>query len=263
MIRRKANKAINKGAIRSLGLPVNSEQVLQDIVKHGTSSVADISARLGMPKSSVYDATTPLLEQSLINEYSSEHGKTFGISEIEQLKRAQEQQLEELKAAQDSLLKFIGTHHKEDVVARPRIKFYSGTLGIKQAFRDMPWKKEIPEAYLLWPAKEMNEIDEEFFRWHGAGRFKHNVFIYTIENHNDREVVRKPKHSWLRNTDDNLVEVRFLPKEMHSKMSFWLYGNTCLFASGGPEKIAFAVHSKEFASMIKIFWQGLWGGLKN
>ncbi len=255
MIRRKAN---NRDFLDIFGLPPKSKAVLLDIIDNGISTVADISARLNMPKSSIYDAVAPLLTQSLINEYSDDRGKSFGISDREQLSRAHEERLRSLKNAQISLLDFIGTHHSKDSVARPKIKFYSGTLGIKQAFRDMPWQKDIRETFMVWPTKDMIGIDEEFFKWHGTQRFKYGVFIYAIENHEDRKIQGVKKHEWLRNTKENLVSVKYLPKGVGCKMSFWLYGNKCLFASGGAEKIAFTVHSKEFCQMMKILWQSLW-----
>ena len=112
---------------------------------------------------------------------------------------------------------------------------------------------------MVWPTKSMIGIDEEFFKWHGTQRFKYGVFIYAVEKYEDRTIQRGTKHAWLRNdAKSNLVSVRYLPKGVDCKMSFWLYGNKCLFASGGNEKIAFTIHSKEFCDMMKLLWQSLW-----
>ena len=260
MIRRKAN---NQAFLDIFDLSDISKQVLTDIVSHGDSSVADISARLGVPKSTIYDAVVPLLDQSLINEYVTDRCKTFGISDNDQLVRAYADKVEKLKSAQASLLSFIQEHQAKDDSSRPKIKFYAGTLGIKQAFRDMPWRKDITETYTLWPAKEMINIDEEFFKWHGSQRFKYKVFINAVQNHEDRAIQKNKKHEWLKNdAKNNLTSVRYLPKGEESKMSFWLHGNKCLFASGGSEKIAFTIHSKEFCQMMKILWDGLWARAK-
>ena len=249
---------MNTAFLDIFGLPPKSKRVLLDIIAHGVSSVAVISRRLNMPKSSVYDALPPLLDQSLINEYSDNRGKTFGISEGEQLSRVHKEKMEEIQKAQASLLSFISHHHAEDTVAKPTIKFYSGTQGIKQAFRDMPWQKDIKETFMVWPTRDMIGIDEEFFKWHGGQRFKYGVFIYAIEKHADRSIQHGTKHEWLKNGKKNLVSVKYLPKGVDCKMSFWLYGNKCLFASGGTEKIAFTVHSKEFCEMMKLLWRSLW-----
>lgn len=242
------------------GLPPKSKEVLLDIIGNGVSSVAVISRRLSMPKSSVYDAIVPLLDQSLINEYSNNHGKTFGISDKDQLTRAHSEKIAELQKAQTSLLSFINSHHKsENSEGSPKIKFYAGTLGIKQAFRDMMWSKEHKEAYLMWPVKEMMAIDEDFFRWHGTQRFKYGVTLYCVEKQSDRKLEKVDRYKWLGgDSDKNATHLRYLPKDIDWKMSFWLYGNKCLFASGGKEKIAFTVHSKEFCEMMKLLWQSLW-----
>ena len=109
-------QSMNTSFLDIFGLPPKSKLVLIDIIDHGVSSVAVISRRLNMPKSSVYDAVTPLLEQSLINEYSEGNGKTFGISDSGQLARAHKEKIEEMQKAQASLLSFIGSHHAENKV---------------------------------------------------------------------------------------------------------------------------------------------------
>lgn len=234
------------------------QKVLLDIVTHGTSKVTDIAARLNVPKSSIYDALAVLVDNSLVNEYSDNGGKMFGISDKDQLARVHDGKVKELQKAHSSLLSFIHSHTKEESVAKPKIKFYSGVVGIKQAFRDISWSSKYKEAHMLWPTKEMIDIDEEFFKWHGTQRFKYNVFIYAIEKHEDRKLQNK-NHEWLKNDKiKNLVEVRYLPKGVDCKMSYWIYGNACLFASGGKEKIAFTIHSKEFCDVMRLMWEQMW-----
>jgi hypothetical protein len=215
-----------------------------------------------MPKSTIYDSVIPLIDQSLINEYNDNDGKTFGISDVHQLTRAYEDKINSIKKSQTSLLSLINEKHDKDITVVPKIKFYAGILGIKQAFRDIPWQKDITESFLLWPTKDMIDIDEDFFKWHGSQRFKYNVFLYAIEKHTDRAIQNKAKHSWLKNEKKNLVKVRYLPKGVECKMSFWIYGNKCLFASGGHERIAFTVQSREFSSMMKLLWQNMWNNSK-
>lgn len=250
--------AQNLDFLDSLDLKVVPRKVLLDIVRNGVSSVADISARLHMPKSTVYDALSPLIAQSLVNEYSTDRGRTFGISDSEQLARVHSEKMEELKQAHSSLLSFIQNNKINDSVAQPKIKFYAGKLGIKQAFRDMPWVKEHKETYMFWNTTDMISIDEDFFKWHGGLRFEHKVFIYVVEQHRDRKLQKIKKHDWLQNTSKNFVEARYLPKGVGWKMSYWIYGDKVLFSSGGEENIAFTVHSKEFSDMMKLMWQNTW-----
>jgi len=177
---------------------------------------------------------------------------------MSQINNVYEERVKSIKNAQSELIRLINNTKISDTVSRPKIRFYSGILGIKQAFRDMSWKKDVKECYLLWPTKKMLDIDEDFFRWHGSQRFKYGIFVYAIENHDDRSIQKNSKHKWLHEEKTNLVSLRFLPPKSKIDMSFWLYGNKCLFASGGNEKIAFIIHSKEFASVIKVLWKSLW-----
>jgi DNA-binding MarR family transcriptional regulator len=264
IVRRKANTMAKPqeqdySFLDTFGLKGISKRVLLDVVDNGVSTVAEISARLNMPKSSIYDALDNLLKASLINEYSDDRGKSFGISENEQLTRVHAEKIIELQTAQASLLSFIGNRKKEKGVARPRIKFYAGVLGMKQAFRDMPWSKKYTETYLMWPVEDMlDTLDEDFLRWHGEQRFQYGVVINAIEKHSDRKLQTK-KHDWLENNlKTKLTRVRYLPKDTDWKMSYWLYGDKCLFASGGKEKIAFTIHSKEFCEVMKIMWDNTW-----
>lgn len=250
---------INKDFLNIFGLKPIPQKVLLDIVQHGNSKVAEISVRLNIPKSTIYDAIAILVQKSLVNEYSDDKGKSFGISDNEQLARVHADRIEELKNAHSSLLSFINNHTKEEGVAKPTIKFYSGTIGIKQAFRDMPWSNKYKETYLMWPMKDMmDSLDEAFLKWHGTQRFKYGVIINAIEKYNDR-ILQSNKHEWLKNDlESNLARIKYLPKGVDWKMSYWIYGDKCLFASGGKEKIAFTIHSKEFCDIMKLMWQQMW-----
>jgi predicted transcriptional regulator len=246
-----------------LGIKPSSKRVLLAITEHGTSAVADIASRLSMPKSSVYDSLDELSQKGLVTEYNSERGKSFGISEKDQLTRIHSEKIEELQSAHSSLISFIQNHSKADSVGRPKIKFYSGVQGIKQAFRDMPWDKKNEEGYLMWPLQDMlDTLGEEFLKWHAAPRFKNNIYINVIQKHEDMIIQKnKMKYDWLKvDYEGNLNRIRYAPKGTDWQMSYWIYGDKCLFASGGLEKFAFTIASKEFCQMMKLMWREMWNG---
>lgn len=253
-------------SLNILGLKPASQRVLMVITKYGTSSVVDIASHLNMPKSSVYDALAELVQKSLVTEYSDDRGKSFGISDKEQLLRVHKEKMEEMQNAHSTLISFIQNHGKDDSVARPKINFYAGVQGIKQAFRDMSWSPKYKDAYLMWPIKDMiDTLGVDFLKWHSAPRLKIPVTVNAIEKHEDREVQKHTdKYDWLEKDSDKnpkrYNKMRYMPKGVKWQMSYWLYGDKCLFASGGVEKFAFTIHSKEFCDMMKIMWQETWNG---
>jgi hypothetical protein len=241
-----------------LGLKPGAKRVLLDLSENGVSPAASIAARLRMPKPSVYDALHELVHESLVTEFSEDRGKTFAITDKEQILRIYKKKMEEMALAQSNLITFLGQQDKKTVVARPRIKFYSGVEGIKQAFRDMPWVKEHKEAYLMWPTTDMiNLLGTDFLYEHRKPGLALGVTVNVVEPERDR-VLQKGNEDWLKNDPKNLNKVRYAPKNIDWQMSYWLYGDKCLFASGGEEKIAFMIHSKEFTDLQKILWQQVW-----
>lgn len=244
-----------------LGIKSASKKVLLAITDHGTSTASDIASRLNMPKSSVYDSLSELAQKSLVTEYSDDKWKTFGISEKEQLTRVHKEKIEELQEAHSTLISFMQNHSKRENVAKPKIKFYSGTQGMKQAFRDITWNKKYKETYLMWPLREMlDTLGVEFLKWHSAPRIKHSVVVNAVEKHSDRIIQKqKEKYDWLENNlERKLNRIRYAPKNIDWQMSYWIYGDKCLFASGGSEKFAFTIQSKEFCQMMELMWKQMW-----
>ena len=175
--------------------------------------------------------------------------------------RIHSEKIEELKDAHTSLLSFINNHSKATEVARPKIKFYSGIQGIKQAFIDMPWNKKYTEAYLMWPLQDMiDTLGEEFLKWHATPRFKYHIPINIIQRYGDMIIQRKKnEHDWLKSEiKENLNNIRYAPKGTDWQMSYWIYGDKCLFASSGIEKFAFTINSREFVQIMKVMWQEVW-----
>lgn len=241
-----------------LGLKPASKRVLMFLAEHNESSAADIAAILNLPKSSVYDALEELVQASIVTEYSNGKSKTFVISDEDQILRVHKTKMAELESAHKNLFEFIKDHGKKDIVGRPRIKFYAGVDGMKQALRDMSWDKKYKEAYLMWPTSNMIDVlGIDFMYEHRRPGIELGVAVKVIEPQKDRQLqVNGPE--WLRNSPDKLNFKRFAPKNTEWNMSFWIYGEKCLFASAGSEKIAFVIHSKEFANLQKILWQQMW-----
>jgi sugar-specific transcriptional regulator TrmB len=245
-----------------LGLKPATRRVLITLTEKGTSTAADIASFLNLPKSSVYDSLSELIDKSLVVEYSNDRSKTFAIPDKEQLARVHKKEVAELESAHATLVSFLQNHTSESHVAKPKIKFYAGVEGIKQAFRDMPWTKEYKEAYLMWPTTDMIDLlGEEFLFAHRKPGLELGVVVNVIEEWKDRKL-DKGKYKWLTNNPQNLNKKRYAKKGTDWQMSYWIYGNKCLFASGGREKFAFMIQSKEFAELMKVMWKEMWEGCK-
>jgi hypothetical protein len=53
-------------------------------------------------------------------------------------------------------------------------------------------------------------------------------------------------------------KIRQAPENFEWSVSYWIYDNKVLFSSGGKDRFAFIVHSKEFADLMILLWKQVW-----
>jgi sugar-specific transcriptional regulator TrmB len=246
-------------ALTGLGVKGGAQKVFTYLLEHGVSPVTAIAEAILTPKSSIYDSLEELSSLGLIIEYSENRSKEYGTISSEQLKDLIESKVKYIKSAQDALLEFMKSSDKKKGPVKPKVKFYVGSEGIRQAFRDTMWHEKCKKTYLMWPTEEMVEIlTPEFSKWHSEQRLKHSVMMYVIRKHSDRQMNKK-KSPLLESAGwKNDREVRYAPKDDSWSMSYWIYDDKCLFASGAGEQFAFVVHSKEFADLMLLLWKKMW-----
>jgi sugar-specific transcriptional regulator TrmB len=244
--------------LKSIGLRPLSEHVLVALSQLGRSPAVDIASFLNKPKSSIYDSLEELKEKSLVIEESGDTGKVFVLADPRQIEQVKERRISDIQSAFAEITK-MASEKKERVLVRPRIRFYSGIEGTKQAFRDMGWVSEHKDAYLMWPMKDMlDTLGEEFLKHHGEGRFKHGVLIHSIRKESDRILVAL-RHDWLKDDiEEKLREVRYASADTEWGMSFWTYGDQTLFAGSGSEHFALIVKSRDFANLMITLWKHAW-----
>ena len=246
-----------------LDIKTTTKRILLLLIEKNNLTVLDMSSELNIPKSSIYDSLKELIDKSIVIEYMEGKSKTFGLSDLKQLDNIYKKKLETLDSAHKSLISYIeeNLHKKDDNtgISRPRIRFYYGVEGIRQAFRDTPWVSEHKETYLMWPMVEMVELlGEEFLIHHGTSRFNYQIMMRVVQKYSDKNNV--PESFKWKKYDENekFTEIRFAPENMDWSISYWIYGDQVLFAGSGYEKYAFVVHSREFAGLMKLMWGQIW-----
>lgn len=247
--------------LEGLGIKGTAQTVLVYLIENGVSTVAHIASGIRTPKSSVYSALDELMFGGFIIEYSENRSKEYGVIDEQQFKDLVEKRIQNLKFNQESLLTYMKSSHTGKKPVKPKIKFYLGAEGIRQSFRDMPWHKNCKESYVMWSTKDMVDIlTPEFSVWHSSKRLKYKVMLYAIRKYSDRVMNDEPQNRELLTSEawTRQREVRYAPKNMEWTMSYWIYGDKCLFSSGIGEKFAFIIHSQEFADLMKVLWQKVW-----
>ncbi len=248
-------------AYKILGISGTPERVFAYLLQNGVSPVSKVADQLRIPKPSVYDALGKLQDEKLVIEYSQNRSKEYGPISDTQLKELIAAKISSIKSVESMLLEAM-TMNKAQGPIKPKIKFYTGTEGIRQAFRDTTWHEKCTETYLMWPTNEMIDVlTPEFSKWHSEQRLKYKVQMYIIRTHTDRKLdqASEAKNKLLQSEGwTKYRDVRYAPPHTNISMSFWIYDDKCLFASGSGEQFAFIVQSKEFTDLMKVLWQNTW-----
>jgi sugar-specific transcriptional regulator TrmB len=242
---------------KHLGIKNNAKRVFELLLVSKPSPVSLIAKELHLPKSTIYDAISQLMDESLLIEYAEGTGKKYGIAPKEQIINLHQKKIDDLQLSQDFITEKLKEIEKNDSIIQPKIKFYSGKDGIKHAFNDMPWIKGVKESYLMWSMQEMiDSVGEEFLISHGKNRYLHNIKIKVVRKYTDRPV---EETEWLKkDSKEKLTEARYAPKDVVWTMSYWIYDDKTLFATPGKEQFAFIIYSKEFADMMIELWKQMW-----
>lgn len=246
-----------------LDIKTTTKRILLLLIEKNNLSVVDISTELNIPKSSIYDSLNELIDKSIVIEYMDGRSKTFGISDLKQLESVYKKKIDSLDTAHKSFISYIQENmfkNKDNTgLSRPKIKFYYGVEGMRQAFRDTPWVAEHKETYLMWPMVDMvNLLGEEFLIHHGTSRFNHDVLMKVVQKHSDRDNVPESFRWKKHDKEEKLTRIKYAPENMDWAISYWIYGDQVLFAGSGYEKYAFVVYSREFAELMKLMWRQMW-----
>jgi len=239
------------------GLKETSKKVFISLLELGASPASLIATHLGIPKSTIYDALRELSDLALVLEFEEDNKKKFGLNDLGQISNLHKQKINELKESENSLKEILPFLKIENNSLKPKVRFFTGKEGIRQAISDILWYKDMA-TYAMWPMRDMLEaIGEDYLSLHNEERIKRNISIQTVRPETDRKIDFQ-RNPLVKEGEGTLREIRYIPKNIEWQMSFWIYGDKCIFASAGREYFAFIVHSKEFSKLMKILWEQMW-----
>ncbi len=239
--------------LTALGLPLRSQAVYLDLLRHGEAGARQLATRLTIPRSSLYDHVRPLLILALVIEKEKDGKAIFAVHDIDDLDRLVAKQTESLlylrsgfKRAKNNLSQTI------TVTTEPKIKFVEGKEGVITLLNEMLWESG-EEILTVWPYEEMLSVlspdDLEIFN---RKRIKQNIAL--------RSIWTGPKptarHIW--RGGDFKVERRLAPKKYDAAMAYSIYGDKVSFFSSARELYGFVVHSTDFAKLMRTQFGALW-----
>ncbi|MFA5048180.1 MAG: helix-turn-helix domain-containing protein [Patescibacteria group bacterium] len=245
--------------LKELGLSDKESLIYVALLKEGSAKAVTVARKTGINRTTVYDLFDSLLQRGLIgksrkkaavyfNALGPKHLLTYLDREKEEKAKIidlQKQKVEELLPAIISL--------QNQATTKPKVMFFEGEKGMREAYEDTLNSKETILAYAN--VATMNEGLPNFFPEYYKRRAAKKIFIKGIMPQNGLNIERSKFNQ------EEMRDVRFLPSpESTFSPEVNIYNNIILIVSW-KEKMALIIESKELADLQKVIFNLLWNAL--
>ncbi|MFZ6015380.1 MAG: TrmB family transcriptional regulator [Patescibacteria group bacterium] len=248
-------------ALETAGMTQKEIKIYLELLKIGSGKAGILAKKTELNRTTVYDVLEGLVQKGVVSRYHKGSQTIFSATNPELLINYLENEKQEkvAKAERDKkrleelMPQFISL---QDIAPmRPKVQFFEGEKGMREAYEDTLASREPIMAYAN--VATMHEALPNFFPQYYKRRANKKIYIRAIcpDNALSRE---RHKHD-----QDEMREIRFLP---NVRMSFSpevnIYNNKMLIASW-KEKMAIIIESKELAELEKIKFELIWQALSN
>ena len=243
--------------LKQLNFSEKEATVYLSLLKIGSGKANEIAKETGLNRTTVYDICETLMQRGLISKYKKGAGMYFNaldpkhlLTYLDREKEEKAKEIEKQKNKVNDLLPQLISLQSVYSKTKPKVQFFEGDKGMREAYEDTLKSKEIILAYAN--VQTMHEGLPNFFPEYYARRAASKIFIKAIMPRNKLSAERaKMNQAEMRDT-------RFLPEaELTFSPEVNIYDNKILIASW-KEKIAIIIESKELADLQKIIFNLLW-----
>ncbi|MEI7890480.1 MAG: helix-turn-helix domain-containing protein [bacterium] len=249
-----------KNLLKELNFSEKESQVYLALLEVGSKKPGDLAKKTRLNRTTVYDICELLMQKGLVSKYKKGAGTFFNaldpknlLQYLEREKEEKQKEIEKQKNKVSQLLPQLISMQNIFSASKPKVQFFEGEKGMREAYEDTLTSKEIILAYAN--AETMHAALPNFFPEYYKRRAGSKIFIKAIIPRNKLSMERVPFNQ------EEMRDTRFLPDE---KMSFSpevnIYNNKILIVSW-KEKMATLIESKELADLQKLTFDLLWNTL--
>ena len=250
-----------KKALQDIGLNEKEIHIYLTSLRWGSQPASVIAKHTQIARPTVYDTFRLLIQKGLASKTERRSTTYFQVLDpknlIRYLEREQQEkirQLEKQKSQIEAILPELESlEHPRS--SRPRVKFFEGEAGIREAYEHTLDSSEPIRAYAN--VADMHQGLPNFFPTYYKRRSDKNILIRSISP--DNEACRERQQS-------DAQEKRHMKLVNAEKYEFSpeinIYDNKVLYASW-KEKLAIVIESDEVADFHKKIYDLLWEKLED
>lgn len=245
-----------KNLLAQLNFSEKETAVYLALLELGSGKAQEISRKTSLNRTTVYDICEELLQKGLISKYKKGAGTYFNALDpkhlLAYLEREKEERIKNIEKQKQKLAELLPQliSLQNIFTTKPKVQFFEGEKGMREAYEDTLTSKEIIRAYAN--VETMHAGLPNFFPEYYQRRANSQIFIRAIIPRNKLSSERAACNQ------EEMRDTRFLPEEeMTFSPEVNIYNNKILVASW-KEKIAVLIESKELAELQKLTFELLW-----
>lgn len=240
--------------LKELGFSDNATAVYLKLIELGTASARQLAENIGMPRPSVYDYLSDLVDGGLVVEQDEYGKKLFQISDVANLKQLIKDKIETLKADSQELDRALPQVLAKGV--EPKVRHFKGVEQVGKILNDLYWY-ENTEILGVWPMQEMLEVlGAEYLERFNRRRIKNNNHLRVIWPSD--KVADIADNPFLGTGKGHLRDLRIAPLDMTWNMGHLIYKDKVVFVSSRQERFGFVVQSRDFAELMRAQFEVVW-----
>ena len=237
-----------KKSLEKIGFDPKEIAVYLALLELGQTTVARISKKSGVQRTTAYDVIESLKEKGLVGRTIS-HGKTFYFAEDPRtLERLLEEKQSILAGVMPELLSITNFLDK-----KPKIRFYEDVAGIKEIYYDT---FNMPEDKIdVWyPSTFTKDFDMEFFtKDYVPKRIKKKIRTRAISPSTP------DMQEYTEGSEYSLREVKFINSEAYDiEVVIMLYGRSKTAIISPEENVGLIIDSPKIHNSLRKIFAFMW-----
>lgn len=235
------------------GIKEQEAKIYLACLRLGQALVSDIAEEAEVQRTFAYDILSSLRERGLVSAIEVKGKKTYSAISIGQFKKMQQEKFRKF----ESLIPELRSLEKT-VTDRPRVLFFEGADGIKEALEDTLNQPEGSEILAYATAEGYYSSEPRYVNDYIKARAKQKIFSRCIapDNPTNREYSKRDK--------EQLRQTLLVPD---NKFLFTneidIYGNKVAIMALKSELLAVIIESESVANTQRAIFELAWLGAKN
>ncbi|OGH88027.1 MAG: hypothetical protein A3J93_02545 [Candidatus Magasanikbacteria bacterium RIFOXYC2_FULL_42_28] len=236
-------------ALQNLGLDDKEAKIYLALLELGKGTVADVAKQSGVKRTNIYNFIGPMKDKHIIGEIIQDKQIILIPENPQALIKRAEQNFVDIKNLLPNLLSIFNTPE-----SKPKVKFFDGAQGIKNAWDDMTTSGENIYGFSDYE-KMFGVFPDDWLGQIPKTRAQNKQFYYCIAKDG-------PWGKKIKSRDKKQLRQTKLVKNLNLDTEINIYGGKVLLISFRKPYSAIIIEERAIAMSLKSIWQLIWDGLK-